>query len=103
MVLGLVALSVAEGVLVAKPQAQIGQPAIVLNGLADPNRTRVIGMCLFIGNWMQAVWIQNPVGTVEELGGFKYHLDDMFVAMRLGGFARDQRKDEDIHDDNFTV
>jgi hypothetical protein len=45
-------------------------------------------MCLFIGNWMQAVWIQNPVGTVEELGGFKYHLDDMFVAMRLGGFAR---------------
>jgi hypothetical protein len=88
MVFGLVLLSVAEGVLATQPQAEVGQPTVVFDGLADPNGTRVVGMCLFIGKCMEVVWIQDPVGAIEELGGFKYHLDDMFVAMRLGGFAR---------------
>jgi hypothetical protein len=45
-------------------------------------------MCLFISKCVEIVWIQDPVGTVQELGRFKYHLNDMLVAMRLGGFAR---------------
>jgi hypothetical protein len=54
-------------------------------------------MCLFIGKCMEIVWIQDPVGAVQELGGFKYHLDDMLVARILGSFARQHVEVEDVH------
>jgi hypothetical protein len=88
MVFGLVSLSVPKGVLTAQPQAEIREPTVVLNGLADPNRTRVVGMSFLIGKCMEIIWIQDPVCTVQELSRFKYHFNDMLVAMRLGGFAR---------------
>jgi hypothetical protein len=31
---------------------------------------------------------ETPVCGIEKLSSFQYHLDDMLVAMRLGGFAR---------------
>jgi hypothetical protein len=97
MSLGLVLLPVTKGVFTAERQPEVREPAIVLDRLADPDSTWVIGMRLAICIRKKVVRIYDPVGAVEELGGFKNHLDDMLVAMILGGFAGDEREDEDIH------
>jgi hypothetical protein len=41
---------------------------------------------LFIGVCRKVVRIQDPVRAVKKLGGFEDHLDDMLVAVELGGF-----------------
>jgi len=59
-------------------------------------------MGLSVGSVGKSIRIRHPVNTVEKLGCFKDHFDDMFVAMSLGGIAGNCRKDKDIHGDDHN-
>jgi hypothetical protein len=97
MCFGLMMLSITIRVFATEAKPEIREPTIVLSGLAHPNCAWVIGVRLAIGVCRDVVGIYDPVCAVQKLSGFKNHLDDMLVAMILGGFAGVQRKYEDIH------
>jgi hypothetical protein len=90
-------LSISIRVFAAEAKAEVREPTIVLGGLAHPNCAWVVGVRLAIGVCRDVVRIYDPVCAVQKLSGFKNHLDDMLVAMILGGFAGVQREYEDIH------
>jgi hypothetical protein len=90
-------LSISIRVFTTEAKPEVREPTIVLGGLAHPNCAWVVGVRLAIGVCRDVVRIYDPVCAVQKLSGFKNHLDDMLVAMILGGFAGVQRKYEDIH------
>ena len=88
---------------------EITKPAIVRRRLADPPRTRMIlmrgliamdtGLCRGRGIHVRRrmVVVKNILCGPKKLRGFKYHLDNVFVAMPLCGNRGDCMKKEDIH------
>jgi hypothetical protein len=41
--------------------------------------------------------VERMLRSPQKLGGFEYHLDDVLVAMRLGGQGRQGTQKEDVH------
>ena len=46
---------------------------------------------------------ENPVGRIEKLARFQYHLDYVFVDMPARGFARFPMEDKDIHSGGLSA
>jgi hypothetical protein len=99
MGLGLVGLvgAIPVSVLGAEGQPKLDQPEIVGATLAHPEGTRVVRMRLLIRSRGKVWSPKDVVGAVQQLGSFKDHLHDVFVAVKASREMRAPRENEDIH------
>ena len=103
-----VAMFVLAGELCSEPT----EPEVVLERTADPFATWMVSVrglvtglfgshckrCVRkIRRFLARHGGKDPMGRVEELTGFKDHLDDMFVAMPFGALTGIRMEEEDIH------
>jgi hypothetical protein len=97
MALGLVNAAVAKRKLFTQGESELAEPPVVGSGLPSPNRTRVIDVGLAIGPVIQLGGVNDPVGGIQELCRFEYHLHDMLVAMIHRSLAGTEVEKEDVH------
>jgi len=95
---GLVDSAISKCKLITQSKTELAEPAVVGARLADPDGAGMVGVCLLVGARGKATRVNDPVGAVEKLSGFKDHLYDMFVAMMNRCKAGAEVEEEDIHD-----
>lgn len=98
--LGLVGLvlAIAKLILFAEPPSQLGEPLVILATLTNPDCARMVDMGLLVGTVQEIERIStNVMCSIQKLGSFQYHLDDMFVAMISRSDARKKVKSKDVH------
>jgi hypothetical protein len=94
---GLVDLAIAKRKLVTQGESEFAEPAVIGPGLPNPDAAGMVGMGLLVRSCRETTRVNDPVGTIEELGRFKDHLYDMLVAMMFRSDAGIEGKEEDVH------
>ena len=97
-------LAVSELVFVDEGAREAHQPQVIIKTLAQPYAARVFGVGRLVpcsvGRRGEILWrcrSRSPVACVQQLAGFQYHLDNMFVKVVLRAQFGVPVKEEYVH------
>jgi len=92
-----VGVAVSKCKLVTQGNAKLAEPAVISTWLTYPDGTGMVDMGLAVRTRRKPARVNDPVGRIEKLCGFKNHLYDMLVAMMSRCNAGIEVKEEDVH------